>query len=468
MNENLLSRGLSRVSSLWRPGGPKPTGPLPVVAPASLPAKKVRDLRARLTDCARESGGQVTARTRAAALGESYRGFDDSGKLEFLHLLSRDFGPDPKRVESAHSAYAAALGTPDQCTAETALRTAVTSPRSKILTQFNALPDGLKFLVDLRADLLRFREKNPELAVLDCELREQLTSWFDVGFLQLERISWNSPAALLEKLIHYEAVHAIASWGDLRNRLDSDRRCYGFFHPRMLLEPLIFVEVALTSQLSHNIHGLLDENAPLQNPEKADTAIFYSISNTQDGLRGVSLGNFLLKRVIEDLKRDLPRLSTFATLSPLVRFRAWVDDWLAGGTHEPLKLEDLKKLAAVTGEKPARATLRRVLEEGKFAGDEALSDAVREPLERLAAYYLIEWKKGNLPEDSVARFHLGNGARVERLNWLADVSPKGLKQSYGLMVNYRYIPNDIEDNVDGFTREGRIASVSAIQKLARR
>jgi malonyl-CoA decarboxylase len=267
--------------------------------------------------------------------------------------------------------------------------------------------------------------------------------------------------------MQYEAVHAIASWGDLRNRLDSDRRCYAFFHPRMPMEPLIFVEVALTSQLSGNIRELLDEHAPVLNPEKADTAIFYSISNTQAGLRGVSLGNFLLKRVIEDLKRDLPRLNTFATLSPIVHFREWVDEWLAGGTHEPLKLEDLRKLAAATGGKPARATLRAVLKEGKFSTDAALSEAVREPLEKLAAFYLLEQKKGALPHDTVARFHLGNGARIERLDWMADPSTKGMKQSYGLMVNYRYVPSEMEENIDGFTREGRIAAVSALRKLAR-
>jgi malonyl-CoA decarboxylase len=465
MNENLIFRGLNRVSSLWRPmsnrATRKPSGP-----PTPLTAKQVRELRVKLLDCAQEVGGEVTARTRAATLGDIYRGFDDGGKLEFLCLLAHDFGPDPKLVEQAHAGYAAAVGTPEQWTKEIELHHAVTSPRSKILTQFNALPDGLKFLVELRADLLRFRGQRPGLAALDCDLREQLTSWFDIGFLQLERITWNSPAALLEKLIQYEAVHAIASWGDLRNRLDSDRRCYAFFHPRMPMDPLIFVEVALTSQLSSNIRDLLDEHAPVLNPEKADTAIFYSISNTQDGLRGVSLGNFLLKRVIDDLKRDLPRLNTFATLSPIVHFREWVDKWLAGGGHEPLRLEDLKKLAAVTGGKPARATLRAVLKDGKFTEGDALSEAVREPLAKLAAFYLIEQKKGSQPVDAVARFHLGNGARVERLNWLADVSAKGLKQSYGMMVNYRYIPAEMEENIDGFTREGRIAAVSAIRKLA--
>ncbi|HRE17799.1 MAG TPA: malonyl-CoA decarboxylase family protein, partial [Rhodocyclaceae bacterium] len=201
---------------------------------------------------------------------------------------------------------------------------AMRSARIRILTQFNALPQGVKFLVDLRVDLLSFLESDPELAALDRELENRLTAWFDVGFLELRRITWQSPAALLEKLIQYEAVHAIRSWTDLKNRLDSDRRCYGFFHPRMPDEPLIFVEVALVNKLADNVQELLDEHAPVFDPKQATTAIFYSISNTQEGLRGVSFGNFLLKRVVDALKRDLPQLKQFATLSPLPGLRRWL------------------------------------------------------------------------------------------------------------------------------------------------
>ena len=324
---------------------------------------------------------------------------------------------------------------------------ALRSARIRILTQFNALPQGIKFLVDLRADLLRFLDKDEELAVLDRELESRLTAWFDVGFLELQRITWHSPASLLEKLIQYEAVHEIRSWSDLRNRLGSDRRLYAFFHPRMPAEPLIFVEVALTKELSGNIQELLDEHAPVLEAGRADTAIFYSISNTQAGLRGVSFGNFLLKRVIDDLKRDFPQLKTFATLSPLPQFCAWLK-------RTPEALEGLGLTLAQ-------------LQSGDWARDKALARRLRDPLEQLAARYLYAARQNGRPFDPVARFHLGNGARIERIDFLADVSAKGFRQSCGLMVNYLYDPGEIEQNVEAFVGEDRIAATAAIRRLAR-
>jgi malonyl-CoA decarboxylase len=412
-----------------------------------LSARQLQQLRQQLRECAAGTGGEVSARNRAARLGETYLGLDDAGRHEFLRRIALDFGPDPLAVDAAHRAYQAAAGKPGQWDAEAALRAALRSSRIRILTQFNALPQGVKFLVDLRADLLRFLDKDEDLAVLDRELESRLTAWFDVGFLELQRITWNSPAALLEKLIQYEAVHEIRSWNDLRNRLDSDRRLYAFFHPRMPQEPLIFVEVALTKELSGNIQELLDEHAPVFDPTRADTAIFYSISNTQAGLRGVSFGNFLLKRVIDDLKRDYPQLKTFATLSPMPLFAAWLKrtpEALAGFGLE------LPQLAA-----------------GEWAQDRAASRRLRDPLEKLAARYLYEIRQNGRPYDPVARFHLGNGARIERINWLADASPKGFKQSCGLMVNYLYDPDEIEQNVEAFVGEDRIAASAAVRRLAR-
>jgi malonyl-CoA decarboxylase len=272
----------------------------------ALTAKGVEQLRGQLRECAEGLGGEVSARGRAARLAETYLRLNDEGRQRFLKLIALEFGPDPKKVEKAHAAYQKAVGTAEQWKAEAALRGAMRSSRIRILTQFNAIPQGVKFLVDLRADLLRYLEQDKELAVLDRELESRLSAWFDVGFLELQRLTWHSPAALLEKLIEYEAVHEIRSWTDLKNRLDSDRRLYAFFHPRMPAEPLIFVEVALTDHLADNVQALLDEHAPVFDNRKADTAIFYSISNTQVGLRGVSFGNFLLKRVIDDLQRDFP------------------------------------------------------------------------------------------------------------------------------------------------------------------
>ncbi len=296
--------------------------------------KLLAQLRQQLQECAAGTGGEVSARNRAAKLGETYLGLDDAGRHEFLRRIALDFGPEPAKVDAAHRAYQSAAGTPRQWDAEADLRAALRSSRIRILTQFNALPQGVKFLVDLRTDLLRFLEKDEELAVLDRELESRLTAWFDVGFLELQRITWNSPASLLEKLIQYEAVHEIRSWSDLRNRLDSDRRLYAFFHPRMPQEPLIFVEVALTKELSSNIQELLDEHAPVFDPARADTAIFYSISNTQPGLRGVSFGNFLLKRVIDDLKRDYPAAEDLRHALAAAAVRRLAEAH-AGGTRGP-------------------------------------------------------------------------------------------------------------------------------------
>jgi len=308
----------------------------------------------------------------------------------------------------------------------------------------------VKFLVDLREDLLQFLDQDSELAALDRELETRLTAWFDVGFLELTRITWSSPAMLLEKLIRYEAVHEIRSWTDLKNRLDSDRRCYAFFHPRMPMEPLIFVEVALTNRLADNVQSLLDENAPVFDARRADTAIFYSISNTQPGLRGISFGNFLLKRVIDDLKRDFPRLKSFATLSPLPQLASWLK-------NQP------ETLAAAAIDLPA-------LQSGDWTKDKQLTRRLREPLQKIAARYLLEAKQtlpGRGPFDPVARFHLGNGARIERINWLADNSAKGFRQSLGLMVNYVYDPEEIENNVEAFSNDGKITASASLRRLAR-
>lgn len=419
----------------------------------ALTGRGVEQLRSQLRDCAEGQGGEVSARSRAARLAETYLHLNDEGRQRFLKLIALEFGPDPAKVALAHQEYQKSVGTPDQWKAEAALRSAMRSSRIRILTQFNAMPQGVKFLVDLRADLLGYLEKDRELAVLDRELESRLSAWFDVGFLELQRITWNSPAALLEKLIEYEAVHEIRSWTDLKNRLDSDRRLYAFFHPRMPAEPLIFVEVALTDHLADNVQALLDENAPVFDNRKADTAIFYSISNTQVGLRGVSFGNFLLKRVIDDLKRDFPRLAHFATLSPMPGLAAWV-------RKNPQAL--------------ARAGIELSLDElssGGWAANKKLVRALRDPLNRLAARYLASAKQGGgksgPPSDPVSRFHLGNGARIERLNYLGDSSAKGFRQSFGLMVNYLYSPDDIEANLEAFASQGTIAMSATVRRLAK-
>lgn len=350
-------------------------------------------------------------------------------------LMSEQFVADTEKARIAQAQYTAAVGTPDEAAAEVRLRRATVSPRRRLLQRFSVLPEGIRFLVDMRAEMLPHLKANKRLDALDVEMEYMFSTWFDVGFLELRRISWDSPASLLEKLIKYEAVHDIRSWADLKNRLDSDRRCYGFFHPRLPDEPLIFVEVALLNEMADGITPLLDETADPVDLKKATTAIFYSISNTQTGLRGVSFGDSLIKHVVETLKGEFPRLKTFATLSPIPGFRGW----LQKNAGAMLQKEDPKEQAelgrALGFEPPTSEHLLGALD--KPLELDAKSP-VRRMLQRCAAHYLAQDLQDGKPVDPVARFHLGNGARIERLNWAGDPSPKGLKQSYGLMVNYLY------------------------------
>ncbi|WP_313952041.1 malonyl-CoA decarboxylase [Accumulibacter sp.] len=460
MSEGFVVRGLRRVRKfLGNASGPQ-----------ALEGKHLGRVRDLLSECAGGTGGEVSVRQRAALLCETYLHLNDEGRATFLRTIANEFGPDPQSVGQAHADYQAAIGTDRQWQAESALRNAMRSSRLRILTQFNALPQGVKFLVDLRADLLRFLHTDPALRPLDRELESRLSAWFDVGFLELQRITWNSPAALLEKLIQYEAVHEIRSWSDLKNRLDSDRRCYAFFHPRMPMEPLIFVEVALTDHLADNVQTLLDEQAPVFDAHQASTAIFYSISNTQPGLRGVSFGNFLLKRVVDDLKRDYPRLDSFATLSPLPTFRRWAEKtpeaWrtaFSDADLERIKRRVPPEMAPIAD----ISDLVKLFSVDRWADDERLAHAMQNGLTRLAARYLLTASKGDQPYDPVARFHLGNGARIERLNYLADTSARGSQQSYGMMVNYVYDPDSIEENFEAFSRGGEIAAATAIRRSAR-
>lgn len=459
MPTGLVARSLSRVREIVA----NATG-----LGSETPEKTQARIRQQLQECAEGMGGEVSTRQRAARLAQTYLDLDDEGRHSFLKMIALEFGPDPARIAEAHTRYQSSVGTAGQWDAEAELRAAMRSSRIRILTQFNAIPQGVKFLVDLRADLIRYLRDDPELKPLDRELEARLSAWFDVGFLELSRLTWRSPAALLEKIVEYEAVHEISSWSDLKNRLDSDRRCYGFFHPRMPLEPLIFVEVALLEALADNVQALLDEHAPVSDASRATTAIFYSISATQAGLRGVSFGNFLLKRVVDDLQRDFPRLKTFATLSPIPGLTRWVtrnrEEALA--SFSPT---DWKRLAETGVEGPEDPHLTSLLTgEVALDADSSMTRALREPLLRIAARYLLGARDKERPTDPVARFHLGNGARVERLNWLADTSAKGIGQSWGIMVNYLYDPDRIEDNVERFARNGEVDSASSVRRLAER
>lgn len=377
---------------------------------------------------------EVEAGRLARAFAERYAQAPLEARRDGWLLMSEQFAPDARKLKAVRDQYEAAQGTPEEGQAEIRLRKALVSPRTRLLQRFAVFPKGMRFLVDLRAELLPHLKADKRLLPLDAELENLFSTWFDVAFLELRRISWDSPASLIEKLIRYEAVHDVRGWADMKNRLDSDRRCYGFFHPRLDGEPLIFVEVALADALAGCITPLLDESAAPSDLAKATTAIFYSISSTQPGLRGVSFGDSLIKRVAETLKEEFPRLKTFATLSPIPGLRAWLSRNI-GTLLERLETRPRAELAKALG---GELTPQRLL----AAWDQPLAlhakSPVRTMLMRGAAEYLGHQLQDGKPVDPVARFHLGNGARIERLNWAGDPSGKGLKQSYGLMVNYLY------------------------------
>ncbi|MGR4867910.1 malonyl-CoA decarboxylase [Variovorax sp. LARHSF232] len=378
---------------------------------------------------------EVEAGRRAAAVAQWYAGLDAGERRDVWLLMSERFAPDAKKIQAAREHYDAVVEGAEAGHAEVHLRRALVSPRARLLQRFAVGEPGLRFLIDLRAELLPHLKGDSRLVALEAELEHLFSTWFDVAFLDLRRISWDSPASLIEKLIRYEAVHDIRSWADVKNRLDSDRRCYGFFHPRMPGEPLIFVEVALVDHISDGITPLLDEAAAVGDIARATTAIFYSISNTQTGLRGVSFGDSLIKRVVETLSAEFPKLKVFATLSPIPGFRSWLGKH-AGELLDGLDEKRSTELARALGvDKPAPADLMHAAEQALAL--EAKSP-VRQLLLRAAARYLGRELPDGQAADPVARFHLGNGARVERLNWAGDPSAKGLKQSFGLMVNYLY------------------------------
>jgi malonyl-CoA decarboxylase len=454
VSTGLLDRAIRRITGVWRDMS------------SSVAGEGDDSLEAQMQACLAGRGGEVSARNRAAKLAETYLTQDADGRKAFLRTLAR-FDSDPDAVADAYSKVQAAKDVAERATAKAALRRALEPPRLRLLTQFTSIPDGRKFLVDLRGSLLAMRGADKLLTALDADLRGLLAAWFDIGFLELQRIDWNSPAALLEKLVDYEAVHAIRSWRDLKNRLDSDRRCYAFFHPRMPGEPLIFVEVALVKGLAGSVQDLLDEKAPVQDPEHADTAIFYSISNCQSGLAGISFGNFLIKRVVEELSNEFRNLKTFATLSPIPGLRKWLDPLLIRNEPGLISDDEATALIAACPADSGCAAMAGILGKRHWWRDAALRKAAEPVLVRLAARYLMTETTGKRAKDPVAHFHLSNGARIERLNMAGDTSDKGGKESATIMVNYLYDPAKIEDWHEDYAGEGKRNASTVVKKFAR-
>jgi malonyl-CoA decarboxylase len=417
-----------------------------------LPDDDVPRLRGRIDACLEGKGGETARRARAAELGQVYLSLSASGRKKFLTILANEYGLPREAAMAAVEKWRTGKEP------ARALRRALEPPAVRLLREFVGVPQGVKFVVDLRAELLALGRSDAAAKALSEDLRPLLGAWFDVGFLDLVRIDWRSSALLLEKLVDYEAVHAIRSWRDLKNRLDSDRRCFAFFHPRMPDEPLIFVEVALVDGMAGNVQRLLDARDETQDPKHANTAIFYSISNCQQGLAGISFGDFLIKRVADTLARDLPNIKDFATLSPIPGLRHYIDGRLKTEGDEALTQQEIATLVPVTSEARGAAAVTKLLARPNWQEVPAIDKALRPILTRLAARYLTDTDQKGRALDRVAHFHLGIGAIVERLNWLADTSANGFKQSYAMMVNYRYKLSDVVANHESYAAGKVVAS----------
>lgn len=378
--------------------------------------------------------GEASASVMVLTLIKAYGELDADGRLGFFHFLLENFGADRALLDTAIQAY---LASPDEMSAQ-AFTEAAATRRQVLFKQIHSVKSGTEFLIKLREDLFSMLRKEPELKPIDKDFELLFSFWFSKGFLELRQLDWTTPAHILEKLISYEAVHEIQDWDDLRRRLQKDRRCFGFFHPALPDEPLIFVEVALVEGISNSIQALLE--AELGQPEAADTAIFYSISNCHLGLRSVSFGDSLLKHVLSVLREEFPQLSQFSTLSPVPGFMKWLSE------ESPALVE----------------VVNRAVENDSV---EALA-SLQTSLMQHCAHYLLYAKDGLFPKDPVARFHLRNGAKLHALHWCADISARGLKQSAGIMVNYLYDLSKIIANHEAFVSYGMVPASLEVNLMA--
>jgi malonyl-CoA decarboxylase len=416
--------------------------------PRSLGGSGREDDITELASALVSSRGEASGVAIAREILQQYRTLPPEGRLDFLRFLARTMQPDAEEVARAAKAFLDGASTQSI----RALQRAVESPRLEFFRRLNLAPGATAEIVAMRRDLIAAGD--PSVAPVDSDLRHLLASWFNRGFLVLRRIDWQTPATILDKIIAYEAVHEIQGWDDLRRRLDpADRRCFAFFHPSLVDEPLIFVEVALMGEIPESIGAVLQQEAPRNGEqEKPTTAVFYSISNCQEGLRGISFGSFLIKQVVEDLLKERPSLKTFVTLSPVPNFAGW----LAAVLADP-------QTSLVS---PAERQRLEVLSDPDWLHSEQVAGALKPVLLRLAAHYFLVAKAADgRPIDAVARFHLGNGARLERINWMGDPSPKGLGEAHGLMVNYRYEIKDIERNHEAYANDGTVAASRHVHGL---
>ncbi len=397
------------------------------------------------------SRGEASGVARAREILSRYGELTTGPRIAFFEALSERFGPDPARMESAIAAW---REKPSDATAAE-LHAASEPRRQEMFRRLNLAPGGTAALVRMREQLLDVLGHREDLTAVDDDFVHLFSSWFNRGFLVLRRIDWSTPAIVLDKIIRYEAVHEISDWDDLRRRIEPpDRRCYAFFHPALVDDPLIFVEVALTRDIPDAIAPILAQGREMTEADKARTAVFYSISNCQRGLAGVSFGNFLIKQVVEEISRESPKLATFVTLSPAPSFAGWLKRERANEASTALNEADKTALAA--------------LDRPDWWREEEIAAQLKDPLMRAAAWYFLRAKSGRgLPVDPVARFHLGNGARLERIDWLGDTSERAMAQACGFMVNYLYDLDDIEKNHEAFAEGRTVVASGSVQRLLR-
>ncbi len=415
------------------------------------PSRGRSDGLAELCEALLSGRGEASGVALANEILANYAALTTGPRIAFFEVLAKTFGHDPARIDAAIAAWRQA---PSSDTANE-LHRATEPRRLELFRRLNLAPGGTAALVRMREQLIDALDHRDDLSVVDADFVHLFSSWFNRGFLVLRRIDWSTPALILEKIIRYEGVHKIRDWDDLRRRIDPpDRRCYAFFHPALVDEPLIFVEVALTREIPAAIAPILSNRREAVVPERANTAVFYSITNCQRGLAGVTFGHFLIKQVVEEVSREIPRISTLVTLSPAPNFAEWLKRERANAASPALDEEDRAALAA--------------LDHAHWWRQPDLVETIRAPLLRAAAWYYVRARNGRgLPVDAVARFHLGNGARLERLDWPADTSDRALEQSYGLMVNYLYDLDYIEENHEAYAQQHAVVAAGAVTRLLR-
>ena len=415
------------------------------------PARGRLDGLVELCEALLSGRGEASGVALANEILADYAALTTGPRIAFFEALARTFGYDTARIEAAIAAWRQS----QSADAAAELHRASEPRRLELFRRLNLAPGGTAALVRMREQLMDAMDHRDDLAVIDNDFVHLFSSWFNRGFLVLRRIDWSTSASILEKIIRYEAVHEIHDWEELRRRIDlPDRRCYAFFHPALVDEPLIFVEVALTRDIPGAIAPILSDHREVVDPERATTAVFYSITNCQRGLAGVTFGHFLIKQVVEEVRREWPRISTFVTLSPAPNFAEWLKRERGNEASLAIDAKDREALGA--------------LDRADWWLDDQLVEVIGEPMMRAAAWYYVRARnRRGLPVDAVARFHLGNGARLQRLNWIADTSERALEQSYGLMVNYLYDLDYIEQNHEAYAQQHAIVAASSVSRLVR-